>query len=415
MNEFHDEELIRLLHRLGDVQPMPDATRQAVDRARAALVAAPVLQLPSIWRHRLKRYLAAAAVLMVVCGAGALILLRSPGSATAGFLQVRNAMAKSTALVTYRQVERVKGEPDVTTRLLIRDKGLWRAEKSDGSCYTIMDVVQHRMLYVRPLDRKAVLLKGVDFDKNCYYESITMLANNSSARSLPGKKIYGAETIGYTVTVGARQFTVWADPRTQLPVRIEVESKDEQGRNCQIVMDYFAFGQELNADLFDFSVPSSYALDKTGIDTLPARPNDSDLVLTPKVGLGPVKFGMTIAETEKSLGKPDETNELSNGQVVLRYGSRGFTIRASKTAGVVAFSCVAQAAMVTRVRDFVGQTDKGLVLGATSADIVERYGKPDSTETRQGTTYMVYGNIQAHFTLLDDRLVQMWVSQLPTK
>ena len=80
-----------------------------------------------------------------------------------------------------------------------------------------------------------------------------------------------------------------------------------------------------------------------------------------------------------------------------------------------AISCVAQAALKARVRDFSGQTDKGLVLGASAAEIVGLYGRPDSTEARISSTYMVYDKLQAHFTLIDDKLVQIWVGQLPAK
>ncbi len=63
--------------------------------------------------------------------------------------------------------------------------------------------------------------------------------------------------------------------------------------------------------------------------------------------------------------------------------------------------------MAFRVRDFGGKTDKGIALRAKKGDIVRVYGKPDRDETNQGSTYLSYNNLEADFTLVGDRLVQM--------
>jgi hypothetical protein len=75
--------------------------------------------------------------------------------------------------------------------------------------------------------------------------------------------------------------------------------------------------------------------------------------------------------------------------------------------GTVMFTCVAQAVMATKVRDFSGKTDKGIALGASLADITRVYGEPDSKSTENGTTHLSYGKLNASFTLFGDRLVQM--------
>ncbi len=415
MNEFREQELIRLLDKLSEIQPSPEATGRALDGARRALRERPVLQLPPKWRFRPRRYVAAA-LLMIVCGASGWLLLRSPASASAGFVQVRNAMKVPTSLA-YRQVVRVKGEPDVESRVMILHKGLWRAEKWDGS-YTIMDVYQHRAIYVDPLAHQATNVQGINIGQNSLYEAITKLANNSSACALPDQKIHGIEVIGYTVTVGARHFTVWANAKTKMPVRIEVDGKDERGRNCEIFIDKFVFDPDLKPSWFDFWVPRSYKVTTEGIANFPMPAGDprfEDFVVTPGVGLGPVKFGMPAAEVEKLLGKPDEVDEAKNGTVVMSYGSSlGFSLQVNLSKGVSAVSCVAQAAVKARVQDFSGQTDRGLSLGASAAEIVGLYGMPDSTEARFSSKYMVYDKLKARFTLIDDRLVQIWVDQVPT-
>jgi hypothetical protein len=84
-------------------------------------------------------------------------------------------------------------------------------------------------------------------------------------------------------------------------------------------------------------------LGTTELPAAPKNPQQKDLIVTPLVGIGPVKFGMSRADVEKALGKADAAQEQGkNGYVQLNYGSRGFFIGVSKTRGVVIFSCSSQ-------------------------------------------------------------------------
>jgi hypothetical protein len=254
------------------------------------------------------------------------------------------------------------------------------------------------------------------------YELIKNLPSDTSARSLPGKKIDGKDVLGFAVKVAwcdsacqGQDLTLWADAKTRLPVRIEAEGKDDDGKPGEVVIDDFVFDRELDAKLFSFEPPADHQFVTKGVAELPAVPTDSplkDLVVTPLVGIGPVQFGMVREEVEKVLGKPDAVQAVgTNGYVDMNYGSRGLFIGASKTLGVVTISCVAQQAMATRVRNFSGKTDKGIALGASMADVIQAYGEPDSKETNKGSTYLSYNQLQAHFTLFSDKLVQFTVTR----
>ena len=130
--------------------------------------------------------------------------------------------------------------------------------------------------------------------------------------------------------------------------------------------------------------------------------------MTPLVGIGPVKFGTSIADVEKLLGKADSVKEVSkNGYTEISYWSRGYFFGAGKTAGVVTVSCSAQAALATKTRDFAGKTDKGIAMGARGADIIRAYGEPDSKNSGEWATHMKYNRLQCDFTLHGDRLVMM--------
>jgi len=318
-----------------------------------------------------------------------------------------------------RQTTRINGRLTETVRLQILQNGQVRVEQSDSS-YTVTDSRTHRALLVRPKERKASLLRNMNVPLINFYELIKNLPSDASARALPGKKIDSKDVLGFVVKVQGHDLTVWADSKTRLPVRIEVEEKDKKGKTREAVIDDFVFDKELDARLFSFEAPRGYKLETMGVAEFPAAPADPrhrDLVVTPLVGIGPVKFGMARDKVEKVLGKPDGVREVGkNGYLDMNYGSRGVFIGVGKTAGVVTIACVAQKVMAPRVRDFTGKTDMGVALGASAAAIIRAYGRPDSKETNKDATYLSYGKLRAHFTLFSDKLVQMQFNRpLPAK
>jgi outer membrane lipoprotein-sorting protein len=417
MSDCHNEEMIRRLERLGEVVPTPEATRHALHRVREVLARGPRSSISFRGRILLRRYAAAAVVLLAIGGLFAW-LLPSPSPVRAAFAEVQAAMMAARS-VTCRQITRTKGNPDETIRFLILDNGLWRAEESDGS-YSVTDTNKYRTLLVNPQKRAATVLQGVNAPQVNLYEHIKNLPNDASARAMQGKKIGGKDALGFVVKVQGHDLTVWADAKTRLPVRLEAEEKDEKGKSHELAIDEFVFDKQLDTKLFSLEAPAGYRIETKGVAEFPATPTDpqlKDLVVTPLVGIGPVKFGMERADVEKLLGKSDAVEERgSNGYVNMSYGSRGFFIGVSKPLGVVTISCVAQKAMAFRVRDFSGKTDKGIALGASTADIIRTYGEPDSKEKKEGSTYLSYHKLQADFTLFSDKLVQMHFNrQRPAK
>jgi hypothetical protein len=121
---------------------------------------------------------------------------------------------------------------------------------------------------------------------------------------------------------------------------------------------------------------------------------------------------MTQDQVEDILGKPELTEVApKGGSVQLGYQSLGVFITVGKTRGVVIITCTSRAVTLGRLNDFSGRTDKGIALGASSADIVRAYGAPDSKRTEQGTTFFSYARLELNFTLADDRLVQIFFSR----
>lgn len=406
-----NDEVISRLEGLGQWQPAPAATDRALERVRRALrePAVPPRSKPRRWRLP-----AFAAAVLIIGGGLGIWLMRSSPSARASLAEMQHVM-KEARTVSFRQVTRLKGKPDQVTRMLIRSDGVVRSEESDGT-YTVTDMPKFEALLVNPGKHEATRLRGVNVPQVNLYEMIKNLPADASARALAGKTIDGKKAFGVVVTLQGHELTVWADARTRLPIRMEAHQ--EEGEEAgDAVLDDFHFDTLIDSNIFSMAAPTSYKVKTTGIATLPPPPSPDQakqMVATPLVGLGPVRFRMKREEVEKLLGKPDAVEELGPSHGFhLNYGSRGFFISGGKTNGVFTISCVSQICVVVRVHDFAGRTDKGIRLRASEAEIIKAYGKPDQRTTNRGSTYLEYRKLNTSFTLFDDKLVEILLMRPP--
>ncbi len=407
MNLFNDEELIRRLKRLNAVQPAPAAMNQALDRVRQSLVK-DSSNKPRWGNKIVLKHVAAAAAVLIVVGGTLVWFWPASSPAQASFGELQQVM-KAVRSVTCRQTTRGGDEPAQTTQWMFLADGRARFENSDGSS-SILDPTKARMLILNPKKREAKLWLGIKTPPVNPYELFKNLPNDASARRLPGKKIDGKEVLGFAVKVVGEEATLWADARTRLPLRIEAEQKGEQGKTITSVLDDFIFDRELDPKLFSMEPPAGYKVDTLGVAELPPPPADpklKDLVVTPWVGIGPVKFGMSREEIENLFGRADAVVEGKNN-VDLNYGSRGFTLGVRKNVGLWTIWCKTQEfSLPFRINDFSGKTDKGIAMGASKADIMRVYGKPDAENIIQTTTQLAYREPDVSFTIVNDKLIQM--------
>jgi hypothetical protein len=377
MSDFPERELIRRLEALGAVQPSPEVTRRAVERVRSALakndiVENDVIKLPQRIRFPVRRLAAVAAVMLTAVGLSVWLWGPGAGQARADFAEVVGAM-KAKTNVSCRQITRTQGQrAEVGWLRMHNDQS--RVERSDG--------------------RSAVQVNP--------YQDVKSLPSDVPARALPAKAMDGKGVVGFEV----QNFTVWADAESHLPVLIKSETTDDLGNAVICILDDFTFDEELEAEF-----PPATPVGGVG------GPKVNGLVVTPLVGMGAVKFGMSREEVEKLLGQPDADKEVNgktpvSSYAALSYASRGFALLVNQKEGVESITCFAQpAGNSTKVRDFGGQTDKAIALGASAADIIQVYGEPSSKkQTAQGLTLLRYDELQVRFTLSrNDWLVEISV------
>jgi outer membrane lipoprotein-sorting protein len=119
---------------------------------------------------------------------------------------------------------------------------------------------------------------------------------NSGTREKPetlGKQqIDGREAIGFRVQVDGMNMTLWADPKTAYPVRIEAIA--EMLGNVHVVMNNFSYNVELDSSLFSLEPPPGYSIVAADV----AMPTEEDLLRTLRMiaehnkNAFPAKFAM---------------------------------------------------------------------------------------------------------------------------
>jgi len=139
-----------------------------------------------------------------------------------------------------------------------------------------------------------------------------------------------------------------------------------------------------------------------------------EMLIVPKVGVGEVKFGMTLDEVKKLWGEPDRIDGTAYS-----YYSKGLNVAGvwgSQVVGMV--TCFAaetvrpspfSPVLGPRVRDFAGKTAAGIGIGSTEEEIVEAYGEPSSRRQDPNSMTMKYDGMLMTFTLMDGKVAVMMI------
>jgi hypothetical protein len=207
----------------------------------------------------------AAAVLIIVSVFTGIHFLGVPTESLAWADVVRPILTARTVIFNVVMTE---GENVPINRVMSMGTQRIRSEllSADGKTIqviTIFDYDTSQMLELIPERKKAVLidLKDVPEDKpeNILKEMrniITELQNdpNVSVEPLGEKEIDGRIAKGFRATGPDEELTVWADPQTALPIRME-----QKWRQMQFVCTDFQFDVEMDESLFSMEIPEGYS------------------------------------------------------------------------------------------------------------------------------------------------------------
>jgi outer membrane lipoprotein-sorting protein len=187
-----------------------------------------------------------------------------------------------------------------------------------GDMVIVADYETAKGIVLLPKQKTAVL---VDSEKikdqipnpmTCIFETMRALVREGRSRSgkkvasLGAKQIDGQTVVGFRAHSSMGDMTLWADPRTAKPVRIEL---DMPAMRVHGVLSNFQYDIELDPALFSLEPPPGYSIQTMSV----ALPMEEGLIETLRAvaeqqdGLFPKKLGMNreVVTALQALAKSD--------------------------------------------------------------------------------------------------------------
>jgi len=197
----------------------------------------------------------------------------------------------------------------------------------------IIDLEQQKLLTIDHINKKAVYieLSGLDSIQN-YIEllrnTIIRLQNKPDfqVEELGLEEIKGRDYIVFVAESDEQTITVWADPETALPIRIEQKTP-----NMQIVCDNLQFDVMFDESRFSMEVPDDYVIQNAGgLDF--KKSSEADFVESLRIwaeiledGQFPESINLVENAVKIGLGldrglKRANLTEQQQGEIALRFG-----------------------------------------------------------------------------------------------
>jgi outer membrane lipoprotein-sorting protein len=206
-------------------------------------------------------------VAAAVVVAGGLVHVARPPKASATVFEEVARKLRDAHTIVYRATSTLEGEPkavgSMKVRLFYRVPGLMRVETdiAGGAAVSILDGARGRMVILDAAKKSAIVLENVKPPEDLAAQTVEEL------RNLPGKdgKPAGRERIGdvdaegYRVEERGGTIVAWVDPKTRLPVRIDVDQTVADKRVRATLTD-FQLDPPLDDALFRADPPEGYAV-----------------------------------------------------------------------------------------------------------------------------------------------------------
>jgi outer membrane lipoprotein-sorting protein len=154
------------------------------------------------------------------------------------------------------------------------------------------------------------------------FETVRRLVREGSsgtgekAESLGKKEVDGRKAVGFRVHANMMDMTLWADPKTAWPIRVEIVMDVMAG--VRMVMNNFRYNVDLDPSLFSLEPPAGYTTQAMKM----TMPVEEDLLRTLRAlaehdkGEYPAKLGMNKKVMELLMAEDEpETDKLSQDKI----------------------------------------------------------------------------------------------------
>ncbi len=237
---------------------------------------------PNLWRWIMRSPVSrvAAAAIFVLAVSGVVLWFHAIGTTPAFADFIKPIVTAKTA--KFKMQITVEGQPTQELGATFLAPDHFRQELA-GGVVNIVDFTRGKIVSLDPKSKRATVLSFVNVPKekrptNLFSQLRSRLieAENSpdaKRESLGEKKIDGRQAVGYRFTSPAEALTIWGDPKTALPIR--VESKTKLIPKTTTTWTDFQFDVPVDGSLFSLQPPAGYTVVDVPVNLAP--PTESDL------------------------------------------------------------------------------------------------------------------------------------------
>ena len=247
---------------------IPDGpSEETIDRTLAALNAKTISSdTPFLRRTTTMSGLKIAAAVLVAAGGVLYFALAPPAKATTAFAEMAQKLRNAHTLSHRMSIESPDLKMAFKGRYFFKEPKLMRNEM-DGSLVTILDGTRAKQLILDPAAKSALLIESKAPEPAAGQPAATGLIESlrqlteGDAKPAGEKVIETVRARGYLVNKLGVEMTIWVDPGTRLPLRIECLDHS-QGKEIRMTLTDFQIDPVLDDALFSMDLPAGYALRK---------------------------------------------------------------------------------------------------------------------------------------------------------
>ncbi|MCA9186876.1 MAG: hypothetical protein R3E01_10920 [Pirellulaceae bacterium] len=261
--------------------------------------------------------------------------------------QIAAQLANATS-ARFKMVVTVHGQPAQSLTAYYMQPGRFRQEFPGGE-FNVADWEAGKMMSVDPNSKRVTVFHLVnaaveDTEKKEQKNQFEMIrdllvaaANDPAVKfeELGKREWDGKQLLGFRILGRPQPMTVWTDPTTNFPVRIETTVAGPP--KTLLVMDNYEANVELDPAMFSLEIPEGYQLVETDVDA--SMPAENDLVNSLRLCreiYGELPAGLDTAAVAYFIGKsvakqgvdPDTGPSKEQMQQILKIG-RGFQFAAT--------------------------------------------------------------------------------------
>jgi hypothetical protein len=256
----------------------PEATLQQVLSAGEGLKITPPTKNITERLRTMQSITKIAAALLIAAGIVGIVAVFTVGNgASIAFADVVKPILTARTVV-FNAIAGKPGELDTgdkTFQVKVMNKGDLPVRQEvfmpqiDSEVILILDLRALRQMTLVPKEKKAVYIdiKGLPEKPKNFLEEIRKIIKrlqeepSFTVTELGEQKLDGRTTIGFHAMGPNIELTIWADPETALPVKLQ-----QIQPHMEVICTDFQFDVELDDTLFSMEVPEGYSQQQTQID-----------------------------------------------------------------------------------------------------------------------------------------------------